>query len=224
MTGDAEKRLLAISEADTLGAGFTLATHDLEIRGAGELLGEEQSGQITSVGFSLYMEMLERAVKAIREGRTVDLEQPESTTDINLRLPALIPDDYLPDVQGRLILYKRIASATDDHELRELQVEMIDRFGLLPEPAKNLFRLAALKLQAQQLGIRKLEASFRGGRMEFAETTRIDPANLVTLVQTKPSSYRLDGATALRFSEALDDNEVRFQFVENLIRDLSPAA
>ncbi|MFT5606041.1 MAG: transcription-repair coupling factor (superfamily II helicase) [Paracoccaceae bacterium] len=224
MTGDAEKRLLAISEADTLGAGFTLATHDLEIRGAGELLGDEQSGQISSIGFSLYMEMLERAVKAIREGRTIDLEQPESTTEINLRLPALIPDDYLPDVQGRLILYKRIASAVDDHELRELQVEMIDRFGLLPEPTKNLFRLAALKLQAQALGIRKLEASFRGGRMEFGETTQIDPANLVTLVQTKPASYRLDGATALRFSEALDDNEVRFQFVENLIRDLSPTA
>lgn len=224
MTGDAEKRLLAISEADTLGAGFTLATHDLEIRGAGELLGEEQSGQITSIGFSLYMEMLERAVSAIREGRTIDLEQPESTTEINLRLPALIPDVYLPDVQGRLILYKRIASARDDHELRELQVEMIDRFGLLPEPTKNLFRLAALKLQAQNMGIRKLEASFRGGRMEFAETTRIDPANLVTLVQTKPASYRLEGATALRFSEALDDNEVRFQFVENLIQDLSPAA
>lgn len=224
MTGDAEKRLLAISEADTLGAGFTLATHDLEIRGAGELLGEEQSGQISSIGFTLYMEMLERAVSAIREGRTIDLEQPESITEINLRLPALIPDDYLPDVQGRLTLYKRVASAVDDHDLRELQVEMIDRFGLLPEPTKNLFRLAALKLQAQALGIRKLEASFRGGRMEFAETTRIDPANLVTLIQTKPASYRLDGATALRFSEALDDNEVRFQFVENLIRELAPAA
>ncbi len=224
LTGDAEKRLLAISEADTLGAGFTLATHDLEIRGAGELLGEEQSGQISSVGFTLYMEMLERAVTAIREGRTIDLEQAEATTEINLRLPALIPDDYLPDVQGRLTLYKRIASAADDHELRELQVEMIDRFGLLPEATKNLFRLAAIKIQAQNLGVRKLEASFRGGRLEFAETTRIDPANLVTLIQTKPASYRLEGATALRFSEALDDNEARFQFVENLIRDLSPAA
>nr|WP_221200422.1 transcription-repair coupling factor [Litorivivens lipolytica] len=224
MTPDAEKRLTAISEADTLGAGFTLATHDLEIRGAGELLGDEQSGQISAVGFSLYMEMLERAVTAIKEGRTVDLEKPAANTDINLRLPALIPDDYLPDIQGRLILYKRIASATSEDDLRELQVEMIDRFGLLPEPTKNLFRLAKLKLDADRLGILKVEASAQGGRLEFSDEPRIDPANLVTLVQTKPARYRLDGATALRFSEPLADNEARFQFVENLIRELAPAA
>ncbi len=224
MTADAEKRLTAISEADTLGAGFTLATHDLEIRGAGELLGDEQSGQISSVGFSLYMEMLERAVTAIKEGRTVDLEKPAVSTDINLRLPALIPDDYLPDVQGRLILYKRIASAASDHELRELQVEMIDRFGLLPDATKNLFRLAQLKLEADRLGIIKVEASAQGGRIEFSDEPRIDPANLVTLVQTKPARYRLEGATALRFSEPLADNEQRFEFVETLIRELAPAA
>ena len=224
MTPDAEKRLTAISEADTLGAGFTLATHDLEIRGAGELLGDEQSGQISAVGFSLYMEMLERAVTAIKEGRTIDLEKPATSTDINLRLPALIPDDYLPDVQGRLILYKRIASAASEDDLRELQVEMIDRFGLLPDATKNLFRLAQLKLEADRLGITKVEASAQGGRLEFSDEPRIDPANLVTLVQTRPATFRLDGATALRFSEALTDNEARFEFVENLIRELAPAA
>ncbi len=224
MTPDAEKRLTAISEADTLGAGFTLATHDLEIRGAGELLGDEQSGQISAVGFSLYMEMLERAVAAIKEGRTIDVEKPATSTDINLRLPALIPDDYLPDVQGRLILYKRIASAASEDDLRELQVEMIDRFGLLPDATKNLFRLAHLKLEADRLGITKVEASAQGGRLEFSDEPRIDPANLVTLVQTRPATFRLDGATALRFSEALTDNEARFEFVENLIRELAPAA
>ncbi len=224
MTPDAEKRLTAISEADTLGAGFTLATHDLEIRGAGELLGDEQSGQISAVGFSLYMEMLERAVTAIKEGRTIDLEKPATSTDINLRLPALIPDNYLPDVQGRLILYKRIASAATEDDLRELQVEMIDRFGLLPDATNNLFRLAQLKLEADRLGITKVEASAQGGRLEFSDEPRIDPANLVTLVQTRPATFRLDGATALRFSEALTDNEARFEFVENLIRELAPAA
>ncbi|PXB88584.1 transcription-repair coupling factor, partial [Pseudomonas aeruginosa] len=129
-----------------LGAGFVLATHDQEIRGAGELLGDGQSGQIQAVGFTLYMEMLERAVKAIRKGEQPNLEQPlGGGPEVNLRVPALIPEDYLPDVHARLILYKRIANAPDEEGLRELQVEMIDRFGLLPDPAKNLMRLTLLK-------------------------------------------------------------------------------
>lgn len=155
MTDDAQKRLEAIANAQDLGAGFVLATHDLEIRGAGELLGEGQSGQIQAVGFTLYMEMLERAVKAIRKGEQPNLEQPlGGGPEINLRLPALIPEDYLPDVHARLILYKRIANAADEDGLKELQVEMIDRFGLLPEPTKNLVRLTLLKLQAEKLGIK----------------------------------------------------------------------
>ncbi|HYQ39654.1 MAG TPA: transcription-repair coupling factor, partial [Pseudomonas sp.] len=174
MTEDAQKRLEAIANAQDLGAGFVLATHDLEIRGAGELLGEGQSGQIQAVGFTLYMEMLERAVKAIRKGEQPNLEQPlGGGPEINLRLPALIPDDYLPDVNARLILYKRIASAADESALNELQVEMIDRFGLLPEPAKNLMRLTLLKLQAEQLGIAKVEAGPQGGRLEFAAHTPV---------------------------------------------------
>src|SRR6185312_6363726 len=139
ITADAQKRLEALASLEELGAGFTLATHDLEIRGAGELLGEEQSGQIEEVGFSLYTEMLDRAVRALKSGKVPDFElTSEHEAEIELHVPALIPDDYLPDINARLTLYKRISSARDEEELRELQVEMIDRFGLLPEPVKHL--------------------------------------------------------------------------------------
>jgi transcription-repair coupling factor (superfamily II helicase) len=223
-SADAEKRLEAISLAEDLGAGFTLATHDLEIRGAGELLGEEQSGQIHTIGFTLYMEMLERAVKAIRAGKTPNIEEPlDRGAEVNLRLGALIPDEYLPDVQARLMLYKRIANTDDDDALRELQVEMIDRFGLLPDPVKNLFRVTALKQRAQQLGIRKIEAGPNGGKLEFEQQPLIEPIVLVKLVQTKPGTYRLAGATALSFTSDLEEPEQRFQFIEQLLATLAPA-
>ncbi len=223
MSNDADKRLQAICQAEDLGSGFTLATHDLEIRGAGELLGDEQSGQIHNIGFTLYMEMLDRAVTAIKEGKEVDLEKGYNPgSEVNLRLPALIPDDYLPDVHSRLILYKRIASAADDDSLRELQVEMIDRFGLLPEPVNNLFRATRIKLLAQAVGIQKIEASHTGGKFEFADNTQVEPMALVQLVQSQPASYQLAGATGLKFIQDLDDREQRFQFVEQLIRQLSP--
>ena len=200
MTPDAEKRLEAIANAQDLGAGFVLATHDLEIRGAGELLGDGQSGQIQAVGFTLYMEMLERAVKAIRKGEQPNLEQPlGGGPEVNLRVPALIPEDYLPDVHARLILYKRIANAPDEEGLRELQVEMIDRFGLLPDPAKNLMRLTLLKLQAEKLGILKVDAGPQGGRIEFAADTQVDPLVLIKLIQGQPNRYKFEGATLFRF-------------------------
>ena len=145
LTADAEKRLDAIAAMEELGAGFTLATHDLEIRGAGELLGEEQSGQIEEIGFSLYSELLDRAVRALKSGKVPDFDlTSEHDAEVELHIPALIPDDYLADVHARLTLYKRIASARDTDALRELQVEMIDRFGLLPDSVKNLFAAAAL--------------------------------------------------------------------------------
>ncbi len=223
MTSDAEKRLEAICQAEELGSGFTLATHDLEIRGAGELLGDDQSGQIHNIGFSLYMEMLERAVKAIKEGKEINLDESFSSgSEINLRLPCLIPDDYLPDVHSRLILYKRIANAENNTELRELQVEMIDRFGLLPEPVKNLFRATELKLRAQTIGIQKIEASASGGKLEFADNTRVEPIALVQLVQSQPATYQLAGATALKFNETLEETEQRFQFVDQLLDTLAP--
>ncbi|MHA6476440.1 transcription-repair coupling factor [Stutzerimonas sp. KH-1] len=223
MTDDAQKRLEAIANAQDLGAGFVLATHDLEIRGAGELLGEGQSGQIQAVGFTLYMEMLERAVKAIRKGEQPNLEQPlGGGPEINLRLPALIPEDYLPDVHARLILYKRIANAADEDGLKELQVEMIDRFGLLPEPTKNLVRLTLLKLQAEKLGITKIDAGPQGGRIEFSADTSVDPMVLIKLIQSQPNRYKFEGATLFKFQVPIERPEERFNTLEALLERLAP--
>ena len=223
MTDDAQKRLEAIANAQDLGAGFVLATHDLEIRGAGELLGEGQSGQIQAVGFTLYMEMLERAVKAIRKGEQPNLEQPlGGGPEINLRLPALIPEDYLPDVHARLILYKRIANAADEDGLKELQVEMIDRFGLLPEPTKNLVRLTLLKLQAEKLGITKIDAGPQGGRIEFSADTSVDPMVLIKLIQSQPNRYKFEGATLFKFQVPMERPEERFNTLEALLERLTP--
>ncbi len=218
LTSDAEKRLEAIAAAQELGAGFTLATHDLEIRGAGELLGEGQSGQIQAIGFTLYMDMLERAIKAIKSGNQPSLDQPlGGGPDINLRLPALIPDDYLPDVHSRLILYKRIANAADDEALKDLQVEMIDRFGLLPEATKILFRITSLKLRCTPLGISKVDVGPEHGRLEFAAETTVDPMTLVKLIQDQPNRYRLEGATLFRFNAPMGPADLRLNTVEALI-------
>jgi len=224
MTDDAQKRLEAIANAQDLGAGFVLATHDLEIRGAGELLGDGQSGQIQAVGFTLYMEMLERAVKAIRKGEQPNLEQPlGGGPEINLRLPALIPEDYLPDVHARLILYKRIANAADEDGLKELQVEMIDRFGLLPEPTKNLIRLTLLKLQSEKLGITKIDAGPQGGRIEFSADTSVDPMVLIKLIQSQPNRYKFEGATLFKFQVPMERPEERFNTLEALLERLAPS-
>ncbi len=221
VTGDAQKRLDAIAAAQDLGAGFTLATHDLEIRGAGELLGEGQSGQIQAVGYTLYMDMLDRAIKAIRQGKEPDLESSLSGgPDINLRLPALIPDDYLPDVHARLTLYKRIANADNDEALKDLQVEMIDRFGLLPIAAKTLFRVTSLKLRCAPLGISKIDAGAEQGRVEFAADTSVDPLALIRLIQSNPQRYRLDGGSIFRFSAPMGAPELRMNTIEALIDQL----
>ncbi|WP_339462340.1 transcription-repair coupling factor [Pseudomonas sp. EA_105y_Pfl2_R69] len=224
MTDDAQKRLEAISGAQDLGAGFLLATHDLEIRGAGELLGDGQSGQIQAVGFTLYMEMLERAVKAIRKGEQPNLDQPlGGGPEINLRVPALIPEDYLPDVHTRLILYKRIANAADEDGLKELQVEMIDRFGLLPEPTKNLVRITLLKLLAEKLGIKKVDAGPQGGRLEFAADTCVDPLTLIRLIQGAPTRYKFEGATLFKFQVPMERAQERFNTLEALFERLTPS-
>ncbi|WP_405120591.1 transcription-repair coupling factor [Pseudomonas leptonychotis] len=224
MTDDAQKRLEAISNAQDLGAGFLLATHDLEIRGAGELLGDGQSGQIQAVGFTLYMEMLERAVKSIRKGEQPNLDQPlGGGPEINLRVPALIPDDYLPDVHARLIMYKRIANAADEEGLKDLQVEMIDRFGLLPEPSKNLVRITLLKLQAEKLGIKKVDAGPQGGRIEFAADTCVDPLTLIKLIQGAPNRYKFEGATMFKFQVPMERPEERFNTLEALFERLTPS-
>jgi transcription-repair coupling factor (superfamily II helicase) len=221
MTADARKRLEAIASLEELGAGFTLATHDLEIRGAGELLGADQSGQINQVGFSLYSDMLARAVEALRKGEEPDLGDPvHSGIEIELHVPALIPDSYLADVQARLTLYKRIASAATSLSLRELQVEMIDRFGLLPQAVKALFEIAELRLIAERIGIMKLDFGPQGGRVVFKEQTRADPAALIRLIQERSHDYRMDGPQKLRILMQEEDDAVRFGEMQDLLQRL----
>ncbi|MFC1602151.1 transcription-repair coupling factor [Pseudomonadota bacterium] len=222
MTPDAKKRLEAIESLEELGAGFTLATHDLEIRGAGELLGDDQSGQIHEIGFSLYTDLLERAVAALKAGRQPELDRPlDHGAEIDLQLPALLPEDYLPDVHSRLVLYKRIASAHSREDLRELQVEMIDRFGLLPEQTKFLFGITELKLKAQPLGIRKIEAGAESGRIIFDEAPKIDPMHLIRLIQSRPKEFKLDGSNKLRFYKDLSDRNKRIEQVASLLDQIT---
>ncbi|KGE51724.1 transcription-repair coupling factor [Xanthomonas axonopodis pv. vasculorum] len=224
MTSDAEKRLEAIASMDELGAGFTLATHDLEIRGAGELLGEDQSGQMAEVGFSLYTELLERAVRSIRQGKLPDLDAGEEVrgADVELHVASLIPEDYLPDVHTRLTLYKRISSARDPDALRELQVEMIDRFGLLPDPVKHLFAIAELKLQANALGVRKLDLGENGGRLVFEAKPAIDPMTIIQMIQKQPKIYTMDGPDKLRIKLPMPEGADRFNAARGLLAALSP--
>jgi transcription-repair coupling factor (superfamily II helicase) len=228
MTGDALKRLEAIESLEDLGAGFTLATHDLEIRGAGELLGEEQTGQIQEIGYALYMEMLERAVTALKSGKIPNLDGDlHQGPEVDLHLPALLPDEYLPDVHLRLVLYKRIAAAHTNDDLRELQVEMIDRFGLLPPPAKHLFRIAELKLAAKALGLRKIDIGPGGGSVTFEADTRVDPATLIHYVQRNARTHRLEGGVKLRFTLKLEPDERRLEAADEIVQSLSappPAA
>jgi len=221
ITADAVKRLEAIESLQELGIGFTLATHDLEIRGAGELLGEGQSGQIHEVGYALYTRLLERAVEALRSGKSPRLDRPlDHGTEVDIHAPALIPEDYLPDVHARLIMYKRIASADSMDALENLQVEMIDRFGLLRDATKTLFRVTALKLKATPLGIRKVDVSAHGGRVEFRDEAPIDPAKIVRMIQTWPSVYRLDGANKLRLSLEMPHETDRLEALNSLLEEL----
>ncbi|MDC5807134.1 transcription-repair coupling factor [Vibrio europaeus] len=218
MTKDAVKRLDAIASLEDLGAGFTLATHDLEIRGAGELLGDEQSGQIQSVGFTLYMEMLEQAVEALKEGKEPSLDELlREQTEVEMRLPALLPDDYIPDINTRLSMYKQIASVTSEDELGELKIELIDRFGLLPDATKNLLSVAKLKLQAAALKVKKIEAHDKGGFIEFYPDADINPMYLVKLLQSQPQKFAMDGPTKFKFTIPLVDRRKRIQFVSDML-------
>jgi transcription-repair coupling factor (superfamily II helicase) len=219
MTKDAVKRLEAIEAIEELGTGFTLATHDLEIRGAGELLGEEQSGQMHELGFSLYSELLERAVAALKEGKEPELEKPLlHGTEVDLGVPALIPDDYLPDVHSRLQLYKRIANAQSLEELDEMQVEMIDRFGLLPDATKTLFLVTELKLQATPLGIIKIELGAEGGRLTFTDEPNIDPMQIIGLIQARPQEFRLDNQQRLKVMRNLPTVDSRSALLQELFK------
>lgn len=221
MTKDAVKRLEALENLDNLGAGFMLATHDLEIRGAGELLGSEQSGQIESIGFSLYSELLEAAVNALKEGREPSLDElTQQQVEIDLRIPALIPEDYLGDVNMRLSFYKRIAGAENNTSLNELKVELIDRFGLLPEPTQNLLQIARIRSIAKTLKIIKIDGTANGGFIEFNPKANIDPMKFLTLIKQQPAVFKFDGPTKFRFTCNLEQAKVRLEFVMNLLNSL----
>ncbi|ALO46521.1 transcription-repair coupling factor [Pseudohongiella spirulinae] len=218
LSTDAQKRLEAIMAASTLGAGFTLASHDLEIRGAGEILGEEQTGHMQKIGFTLYTEMLDEAVKAMREGRSPNVDLVlQSGSEINLRVPALIPEDYLPDIHTRLIMYKRIAGARDEEELQDLHVEMTDRFGLLPEQVKILLSVTRLKLRAEEYGISKIDASAQTGRIVFRQHTKVDPLSIVQLVQKQSRLYKLSGPAQLGFTHGQEKPAARIEFINKTL-------
>ncbi|MBX3704036.1 MAG: transcription-repair coupling factor [Steroidobacteraceae bacterium] len=220
LPADAQKRLEAIESLEDLGAGFTLATHDLEIRGAGELLGEEQSGQIQEIGIGLYLELLERTVSALREGREPDLAGPlHAGCEIDLQLPALLPEDYLPDVHLRLQLYKRLAGAPDQSRLDDLQAEMIDRFGPLPPPARTLFQVHRLRLRAGTLGLRRLAIGAHAGSVEFGSAHRVDPQRIVRLLQ-QDAAWRLDHQDRLRVKLEAPDEPARIAAAERVLAAL----
>ena len=222
MTADAIKRLDAIESLEELGVGFTLATHDLEIRGAGELLGEDQSGQIHEVGYTMYNELLSRAVNALRSGNLPQLDRPlDHGLEVDLGEVALLPEDYVPDVHIRLVLYKRIASARDQQELSDLQTELIDRFGLMPAAAKNLLATTELKLLANGLGINKIEANEDGGRIIFDESPKIDIDQLLGLLQRQSSVFKMSGSDKLLFTVNLTTIQNRIDYITNIIETIS---
>ena len=222
MTTDAKKRIEAIATTDTLGAGFMLANHDLEIRGAGELLGDAQSGEINSIGFSLYMELLSEAAEMVKRGGKLDVADPfNKGLEISIGVPALIQEDFVFDVSARLSYYKRIASCKSEDELDQIQIEMIDRFGLLPDPTKRLFKLAELKLKAKPLNLKKIEANQNGARIIFGDQPRINTANLISLIQDSPHFYQLQGQEALRYVLPLESPELRINAISKLLTTLA---
>lgn len=221
ITADAQKRLDAIETLGELGSGFALATHDLEIRGAGELLGEGQSGQISEVGFTMYADLLARAVKAIKSGKLDDQPFGRSACEVDLGASALIPEDFVPDVHTRLTLYKRIAEATTSHELDELKVEMIDRFGLLPAQAERLFDAARLRTVAAPMGIIKIRVGSRSATLDFNAQPKIEPMRLIKLIQSQPKTYKLEGQKRLHFHSNLEAPESRATLLLVLLATLT---
>jgi transcription-repair coupling factor (superfamily II helicase) len=221
LTKNAEKRLEAIQNLEELGSGFYLAMHDLEIRGAGEVLGESQSGNMQEVGFDLYTQMLNAAVRALRSGREPDLLAPlQVVTEINLHVPALLPTDYVDDVHQRLSLYKTLASGDNDDELLSLQEELIDRYGRLPEPARALIETHRLRLVAEKLGVRKIDATSEIIVLTFVRDAPIDPARLIALLQ-REKNIRLAGPEKLRIEVRTADLDARLQQLRAVLRALS---
>lgn len=220
ITKDAEKRLDAIAAADELGAGFTLAMQDLEIRGAGEILGEGQSGEMIQVGFTLYTEMLKQAVRDLKKGRQPDLDAPLGiTTEIKLHSPALLPESYCPDIHERLVLYKRLAVCETVQQINAIHEELVDRFGLPEQPVKTLIESHHLRLAAKELGIDAIDATGEAVTITFGKHHQIDPAEIILLIQSD-RNYRLAGADKLKFTAQMEDVEARINTVKNVLRRL----
>jgi transcription-repair coupling factor (superfamily II helicase) len=220
VTAQARKRLEAIQMMEELGSGFYLAMHDLEIRGAGEVLGEDQSGEITEVGFNLYASMLDAAVKALKAGKTPDLTEPLGiTTEINLHVPALLPSEYCNDVHERLVLYKRMASCQNVEELDQIVEELIDRFGLPPAQTRVLIEMHRLRILGSPLGVTRIDAGSDTIQLQFAKHAPLDPARVIQLVQTK-KQYRFAGQDRLRIAIGPGDIAVRVQAIKDAFREL----
>ena len=220
ITKDAEKRLDAIAAADELGAGFTLAMQDLEIRGAGEILGEGQSGEMIQVGFTLYTEMLKQAVRDLKKGRQPDLDAPLGiTTEIKLHSPALLPEDYCPDIHERLVLYKRLAVCETVQQINAIHEELVDRFGLPEQPVKTLIESHHLRLAAKELGIDAIDATSEAVTVTFGKHHQIDPTEIILLIQTD-KKYRLAGADKLKFTAQMEDVEMRIKTVKSVLKTL----
>lgn len=220
ITKDAEKRLDAIAAADELGAGFTLAMQDLEIRGAGEILGEGQSGEMIQVGFTLYTEMLKQAVRDLKKGRQPDLDAPLGiTTEIKLHSPALLPEDYCPDIHERLVLYKRLAVCETVQQINAIHEELVDRFGLPEQPVKTLIESHHLRLAAKELGIDAIDATSEAVTVTFGKNNNVDPTEIILLIQND-KKYRLAGADKLRFTTEMENIEVRINTVKNVLKTL----
>ncbi|CKK63120.1 transcription-repair coupling factor [Neisseria meningitidis] len=220
ITKDAEKRLDAIAAADELGAGFTLAMQDLEIRGAGEILGEGQSGEMIQVGFTLYTEMLKQAVRDLKKGHQPDLDAPLGiTTEIKLHSPALLPESYCPDIHERLVLYKRLAVCETVQQINAIHEELVDRFGLPEQPVKTLIESHHLRLMAKELGINAIDAAGEAVTVTFGKNNNIDPTEIILLIQND-KKYRLAGADKLRFTAEMENIEVRINTVKNVLKTL----
>lgn len=221
LTPAARKRLEALQMMEDLGAGFYLAMHDLEIRGAGEVLGESQSGSMQEIGFSLYNDMLNHAVAALKKGIEPDMNQPLGvTTEINLHTPVLLPDSYCGDIHERLVLYKRFANCSNSDELDDLHAELVDRFGLLPEPAQALLESHRLRLLAKPLGIAKLDASTEAISIQFVPNPPINPARIIELIQTR-RNFKLAGQDKLRVTVAAPTLANRVENIRKLFKELS---
>jgi len=221
ITTGAKKRLEAIQSMEELGSGFFLAMHDLEIRGAGEVLGDSQSGEMQEIGFNLYCAMLDTAVKALKAGKEPDLNAPLGvTTEIKLHAPALLPDAYCSDVHERLVLYKRLANCGTDDQLQLLQEELIDRFGDLPDPTRTLIDSHRLRIHGKPLGIARIDASENAIQLQFVPNPPIDPMKIIKLIQTK-RNYKLAGPDRLRIDIKVTDLKARVAEVRKVFAELA---